>query len=418
VLGVAILVHGLMGCAKDSLMPTPVVFDETGLDPFVGLPLPQRTTTTEVFVFADRKPRGAEVTGEYFSNDRDQALRLGIATVDVGTGMTWSGLHEESLRSRRRAQPRVKVTTFEPLGPVWTGIPRLDAEASVDHEVADRFLAALKVQLAGSKANDVYVFVHGFNTKFEDNLALAAELHHYLGREGVFLSYAWPSRGSVFKYDVDKASATYSTRYFRLLLTYLGQRLDAHKVHIIAHSAGAPIAVNAIRELCLMHYDEGTKAVQDRYRIGNLVLVAPDMDVGAFENGIKDEIVGVPEQLVVYVSSRDKALDFSRMIHGFARLGSPFTVLGAEDMQFLHEHDNVQLIDVAGAEKDHGSWLGHSYFRDDPWVSSDVLMILRHGAMPQDRGLVRVGDNPIWQFAPDYPQRATEAARRLYDDGE
>lgn len=119
-----------------------------------------------------------------------------------------------------------------------------------------------------------------------------------------------------------------------------------------------------------------------------LVLVAPDMDLGVFENAIHDEMVGVPENMSIYFSTRDRALDFSAWIYGFARLGEPLTELSEKDMAFLRDHPDVSLIDVAGAEKKHGSWLGHSYFHNDPWVSSDVLMLMRHHVDPAGRGLI------------------------------
>jgi hypothetical protein len=78
------------------------------------------------------------------------------------------------------------------------------------------------------------------------------------------------------------------------------------------------------------------------------------------------------------------------------------------------------MIDVAGAERHHGSWLGHGYFHEDQWVSSDVIMTLRFGpaAPPQMRGLVKHKGDAIWTFPKDYPERARAAAARLYGGGE
>ena len=198
-----------------------------------------------------------------------------------------------------------------------------------------------------------------------------------------------------------------------MLLLFLAEETNA-RINIIAHSAGAPVAVGGIRELCLMHYDEGTKAVQQRFRIGHLVLLAPDMDLGQFENGIHDEIMGVPERMTIYISTRDKALSLSSWVYGFARLGASLTELTAENTEFLHENPDCEIIDVGGAEDSHGSWLGHSYFHQNPWVSSDVLMTLRYDAPPEKRGLVKAEDKPVWIFPEDYPQRARAAAARLY----
>lgn len=407
------------GC-QPKLMPTPVAFSGAGIDPIAEAPPEDRTTTSRVFYATDRTPRPDPATpASTYSNDRDHGLRLGVASVDLAPGKTWEELHGLSVQGKRRGSPTPKLTGVEEIGPLWLEIPPLDAASVENAEVADRFAAEVQAELDESGLDEIFILVHGFNTHFDDNCVIAAELHHYLGSHGVFMSYAWPSRGSLFAYGADKASAAYSTRYFRLFLVFLAERTDARRINIIAHSAGAPIAVGAVRELCLMHFDEGTEAVQARYRIGNLVLAAPDMDLGVFANAIHDEMVGVPEQMAVYFSTRDKALDFSSWIFGFARLGEPLEELEGRDLEFLHDHPDVTLIDVAGAEKEHGSFLGHSYFHDDPWVSSDVTLLMRHSVGPAERGLTRIEGTPIWEFPKDYPERVRAAAHKLYaSDGD
>lgn len=407
----------LAGC-QAKLMPTPVVFAGTGIDPVAEAHAGERTTMSRVFYATDRTPRQDPQTPAFFyTNKRDFGLRLGVASVDLAPGMTWEQLHEASLQGKRRENPAPRLTSIDELGPLWLEIPPLQAGPVENAAVADRFASQVQAALDESAVDEIFIFVHGFNTRLDDNCVIAAELHHYLGSQGVFMSYAWPSRGSLFAYSADKASAAYSVRYFRLFLIYLAERTDARRINIIAHSAGAPVAVGAIRELCLMHYDEGKEAVQSRYRLGQLVLVAPDMDLGVFENAIHDEMVGVPENMSIYFSTRDRALDFSAWIYGFARLGEPLTELSEGDMAFLRDHPDVSLIDVAGAEKNHGSWLGHSYFHNDPWVSSDLLMLLRHHVDPAARGLIKIDEQPIWTFPKDYPERSRAAARRLYQSG-
>lgn len=411
------------GCGRPALMPTPVIFAGTGIDPLAGPVDPSagpESTHRHIYYVTNRRPASADApVGDAspdpeYTTDRDPGLRLGVATVDLAPRQDATGLRAASLSARRPRTPRPALIGLQEYGALWRTIPPLDVASAEDPQVADAFFDAVRADLDASGDREIFIFVHGYNTHFERNCTLAAELHHYLGDAGVLISYAWPSRGSLFGYGADKANAEVSVRPLRLLLGSLAERSGAKRINIIAHSAGAPIAVGAIRELCLMHFDEGTEAVQARYRLGELVLVAPDMDFGAFENAIHDEIVGVPRQMSIYFSSRDRALDLSAWIFGFARLGQPLTALSGDDMAFLETHPDVSLIDVAAAEKHHGSWLGHSYFHADPWVSSDVLTLLRHRAAPADRGLVRDPDRPIWRFPADYPPRATEAASRLY----
>jgi hypothetical protein len=69
-------------------------------------------------------------------------------------------------------------------------------------------------------------------------------------------------------------------------------------------------------------------------------------------------------------------------------------------------------IDVEGAANfDSGN--GHAYFRQSPWVSSDVLLSLRYGLRPAQRGLEQRDESPIWRFPKDYVARSDAALLRV-----
>ena len=83
--------------------------------------------------------------------------------------------------------------------------------------------------------------------------------------------------------------------------------------------------------------------------------------------------------------------------------------------RFLSGQTTIDFIDVSDAEKsDAGN--GHSYFRQSPWASSDLLMTLMYGLGPRKRGLERVEENPIWSFPPDYIERLIQAIRTANPD--
>jgi esterase/lipase superfamily enzyme len=409
-------------------MPTPVGFDTSGGDPFLNTPPSRQTTQLRVLVAADRKPavhdasRGdpASKSGvDFFTNERDGSMQFGVATVEFTSKETgWDYLIKESRTEDRRSDPTLKMVGYEPLGSLWFGMPALDETPRDAEEAAITTIAeAVNAELSASRCKDIYIFIHGFNTSFVDNMTLGAEMFHYLGRDGVFINYGWPSQDSVFDYSADKSTASYSTRPFRLFLTRLAKRSTAERIHILAHSAGAPIAVEALRQLRLMHFTEPNAATRSRYKIGRLVLVAPDMDLGDFENAVADGATAVPERTTIYISSHDKALDISAWIGGFARLGQPLSVLTPKNIAFLSEQEGVDIVDVFLAERMFGSWLGHSYFHDDPWVSTDVLLTLADGMLPAARGLVRDPKASVFTFPADYPAKAAAAALRVCEPG-
>lgn len=413
----------LAGCAE-TLMPTPVGFDKSGGDPFLNTPPSMQSTSLSVLVAADRKPAVHDATRgdppsksgvDFFTNERDTSMQLGRATIEfTAREPGWDYLVKESRTEDRRSDPTLKMIGYESFGSVWVEMPPLNETPPEAEEAAiAAFAQAVNAGLSVSRSKDIYIFIHGFNTSFVDNMTLGAEMFHYLGRDGVFINYGWPSQDSVFDYSADKSTASASTRPFRLLLTRLANRSNVEQIHILAHSAGAPIAVEALRQLRLMHFSEPAAATRTRYKIGRLVLVAPDMDLGDFGNAVADGATAVPERTTIYISSRDKALDISAWIGGFARLGEPLSVLTPKNIAFLNAQEGVDIVDVFLAERMFGSWLGHSYFHDDDWVSTDVLLALGHGLLPDARGLVRDPQESVFTFPADYPAKAAAAALRV-----
>ena len=405
----------LAGCGNP-LMPTPVGFDRQGADPFARTAQQDRDTRVRLFLASNRTIHQGAAPAAYFGNDRALRLHLGTLDVRIGDdGLAWDRLVDLSRTDGREGSPPVTIRAIDDFGPAWTqaiGMVAMRTPGAIDEAVRGRFTSEIDRELASCGSSDLFVFLHGFNTDVPGNAAVAASLFHYLGRNGAFVQFEWPSRNSVWSYQADKAAASASVRTFRGFLQHVACSTKAERIHVIAHSAGAPIALEAIHELRLMQAAEPADAVRRSLRLGRLVLVAPDMDLGDFRDCVADGTTEVPERTTIYVSSRDKALDFSAWMTGFARLGQPLQALTPRQVEFLEDDANVDIIDVAAAERRVGSWLGHSYFHEDPWVSTDVLLTLATGVHPLDRGLQRDGERKVYAFGDQYPDRAREAARR------
>jgi esterase/lipase superfamily enzyme len=401
------------GCGN-VLMPTPVGFDRAGADPFAATAPSERGPEVQVLVATNRKLHPSAPAGERFGTERSQELGLGTMAVRIGDGdLSWDRLVELSREDDRASNPPVALRDVEAFGAVWPGPASLDPDPASRKPSADRFLAAVDAALERSGSRQLYLYVHGFNTTVAGNAAVAASMFHFMGRAGALVQFEWPSKGSVWAYQADKNAAAASVRAFRHLLALVGTRTKADRVHVLAHSAGAPIALEAIHELRLMRTGQPVEQARDSLRLGRLVLVAPDMDLGEFRDCVADGTTALPQRVTIYVSSRDKALDFAAWMSDFARLGQPLQALKPSQIEFLEDDANVDIVDVAGGEERVGSWLGHSYFHEDPWASTDVLLTLVSGAHPLDRGLQRDGRQKTYAFGPEYPDRAREAARRI-----
>ncbi len=170
-----------------------------------------------------------------------------------------------------------------------------------------------------------------------------------------------------------------------------------------------------MEQLALMYHDASPAEIQDRLRLGHVILLGSDLDRHVFANYLADGVLNVPEHLSVYISASDKALGFARRLTRRDRLGQLVDPdqLGPQGRRLLTEgRDQLSVIDVSDAE---GAAMGkgHAYFRDSPWVSSDVLMTLVYGLTPEERGLQLKPDMPVYEFPPDYLNRLWVALARV-----
>ncbi len=80
---------------------------------------------------------------------------------------------------------------------------------------ADGFLEQIRARArrGGPEANDVLVFVHGYNTLYEEAVYWLAQIVHDSGFKGTAVLFAWPSMGKVPLYLADREASTYSRDY-------------------------------------------------------------------------------------------------------------------------------------------------------------------------------------------------------------
>ena len=415
-MGAAILVAG--GCGA-KLMGTPAVIADGQINPFEQVEPDRRTGEAPVLIASGRTVSGSQVPPLYYTDDRSIDVRVGLATVEIGPGMDWDELVAESTAKRRAKEVDIDFKAYEEFGPLWsTAWPpnfRFDPDwdaPGLDRAPAERFTEVLESMLAQSKRKQVTIFVHGFNTKFGANVELAAEFWHYMARDDVIMSFDWPSRGSMFSYQKDKANAEFAVRQLRVLLEFLATRTSVHRINIIGHSAGCPVVVEALRQLSLIHYREPNADVRRATKIGRVALAAPDMDLDEALSAGVDGAGRVTEGLAVYASRRDRALGFSADIFGDVRVGRSIGKLSEEERAALIANDG-QWIDVTRAQRRHSSFIGHSYFHQNPWVSSDLMLFLALGATAEERGLVRNEETAFLEFPEDYEDRLPEIVERL-----
>jgi esterase/lipase superfamily enzyme len=284
-------------------------------------------------------------------------------------------------------------------------------------DATDRFADAINAQLAVSKKKHVYIYVHGYKVVYENPVLVSAELWHFLGYDGAFIAYAWPSTPSRFAYIKDSDTAGGYARNFRLLLEFVAENTDAEEIHVIGYSNGTRLVTRAMEQLALIHEGESADEIWEQLRLRNVILVGSDLDRGVFGSYMSDGLLNVSKHLSIYMSRHDKALGVSQFLTRRQRLGQLWGGKGGEihplaRQALIDYQDQISFINVSDAEGS-GTGNGHGYFRSSPWASSDVLMTLYYGLAPEQRGLVEQQDLPVYTFPSDYISRLWSSIEKI-----
>jgi len=263
----------------------------------------------------------------------------------------------------------------------------------------------VNAKLESSNNKDIYIYVHGFKTDFRNPLLVGNELWHFLGYDGVFIAFAWPSNQETLAYLADTEETAISARNLRILTEFLSEETNAENIHLIGYSAGSRVVLTALAHTAFIHSKIDREYVPKKPRIGRVILVASEIDrqlVGAY---LAEGLMNIPTSLTVYLSGNDKALDMSKRVFRRERLGQVLSEeLEPNVIRYLNDTPELQLIDVSQTEGvTEGN--GHDYFRTSPVVSSDILVSLMYDLEPNERGLVKPVNVPIWTFPEDYKER-------------
>ena len=202
----------------------------------------------------------------------------------------------------------------------------------------DMPLATLVEEIAqGPGRADVRVFVHGYNTSFQEGLFRLAQITHDSGSEGAAILFAWPSNATVTGYAADREAATYARDHLAGLLVLLAQDRRIDQVSVLGHSMGSWLVMEALRQLRL----GGDDATLGRLQV---VLAAPDIDVDVFRAQL--DVVGrLTPPLTVLVAPDDRALRISaRLNAGRPRVGA--LDVGDPRMAAAAKAAGVTVIDI------------------------------------------------------------------------
>jgi len=423
----------LVGCAAGArqLMPTPTLYQLPRGQPIFDSPgTALASPDLDLLFITDRAPQTeaeAQLAGPLpYGQGRARHIAFGSAQVRMVPGLDWETLREQSQLAKRTREVDLELGQVRELG-VFPDEPyrlyqgkngqllRDRAELARHAEVKGRLQSEVQRRLAAAPSKEVLLYVHGFNETFASAAYTAAELCHFLGREQVCTFFTWPASSTgnfLISYTSTTESADYSVEHLKKSIRMLATTPGVEGLQILAHSRGTALTLKAVRELVLEAIASGRDPI-DVYKIDNLVLLSPDIDVDVAGQQVTgflsdpDLATFWPEgrlprtlkgRLTIYASPEDRALIVSRILfRSRNRLGQ----LRPEDIpdksqRYFKTLGRVDLISYKGKRTD---IFGHSYFTTNPQVSSDLIELVRYGKRPGEPGrrLIQTG-LVTWEF--------------------
>lgn len=389
------------------LMPAPMVFLDGRTNIFSDDPDRAPDPEIDLFYATNRAPLGTPEERDY-ARVPGEDLHAGVVTIRIGEdGTPWDRIYEWSTRAGEGQRPFLHLDAVDEQATIAPGQPlSADAEA---------WFASIDAALAKSRDHDIIVYVHGANTNLERAAGQAAQLQHFTGRNSVVLLFNWPTAENFLRYSRDMVTAAESAPELARLIELLSEHTDAEHIDVFTYSAGATVGSKGLAIVGRDAAANGDTAA----RLGEIYHAAPDADFRGFVDDMKD-YANRAERMTVAVNMNDSALRLSARVNNGSRAGRPdMAELSPEATQWLLDATKAYGLEVLRVRPENIPGLSsrsHTFWYDDPWVSSDVLITILHHLKPDERGL-EVGDTSFgaeyWTFTPDYPERLADVIERL-----
>ena len=227
--------------------------------------------------------------------------------VNSGRGKPWYGSDRGALSLARVKLMPPSDERFS-LSAAWLGDWAIETVEPLPGQVGDL--------IAQAEGRDILVFIHGFRNTFEEAALDAAHLSDGIGFRGDTMVFSWPSKAGLFDYSYDRESAMWSRDAFERVLDAVMLSAMRSRVHLVAHSMGSMLTLEALRQLNARYGD----AVADK--IGAVVFASPDIDMDLFVSSI-ERLGPLARKITIVTATNDRALALSRRLAGgITRVGA------------------------------------------------------------------------------------------------
>jgi hypothetical protein len=393
------------------LMPVPLILQGTSAQIADVGPALQDGAEIEVFYGTSRLPVGPR-DARVYSVAPDRRLHLGRALMRIGDeGSTLDQIFEWSTGADRDDRPFINLERMTE----YASLPsEIDPKAVPDPE-SQKWYDEINEQLAKSRHKNILVYVHGANTTVERAAGQASQLRHFTGRDAVVVLFAWPTAENFLRYSRDIQTAYGAAPRLTELIQLLAAHSDAEKIDLFTYSAGATVGSDALALLSASAPDVA------KAHLGEVLHAAPDADFSGFVDDLAVYSADAA-RVTTAVNLGDSALRLAAVMNRASRAGRPdLAELSPEASEFLLKASSglgLEVLQVRPENMDAMSASSHTFWYDDPWVSSDVLVTLLFNLSPAERGLEQgVANNGAvyWTFPPDYPERIIALRSQLIE---
>jgi esterase/lipase superfamily enzyme len=393
------------------LAQTPNVLLPVAEYPDAALPAQLRTTQPTIYFVTDREQADNPTPELGYTFERSASMALGKQQLTFGNGLTWQELKLLSVLKRTSDVPVYALNSDEVVRFPPTPVPlvrsgsRLVPDPVIARSYAkasEVFRAEIRNTLHAAGQDEVLIYVHGANNDFQSGSATLANIWHFSGRTALPIVYTWPAGNpGLLGYFTDSESSIFSIYHFKEFLGLLRDMPEVKRINLIAHSQGTALTTSALREMIIAERAMGHDPRRS-LKINNLILAAPDLNYDVFgQRFLAERFNDAFGQVVIYTSSKDKALGVAQRFMRGVRLGRvTYADLDTIEQRVLLGAQNVHIVNVeAVVGRD-----SHSYFHQNPDVLSDVVITLRTGVPPggAERPLEHQEGN-FWNLHAGYP---------------
>ena len=254
----------------------------------------------------------------------------------------------------------------------------------------DAFVEEVGDLVRKSPHQSLLVILHGYKEAFPSALRKTAFFGHILDIDSPVLLFDWPGnqgttlRGYRRARRVAKASGADLARALELII----RQVKPAKLWLVANSMGGQVVVDAFSYL----YANADLADAET-EIEDVILTAPDVDHGEFNQQFKQEINAIARNLTVYVSSNDRALVLSRLVNRERRVGesslTPDQLEEAVRVMDLIEPDSelITMVDVTPVNRTRNF---HNFSLETPEFFDDLFSRLTNESNTRSRSRYQI----------------------------